>query len=291
MSLIAPDVEALSRLLSRWEWGEYISEMFVIVACAGEWIADLKATWLTLEQKSHLQRRSTILLIASLSLSLGCLIRTNELSGNVIGSLGDKAANADREARRAVFDSLHADSESSDALLQASQASARAGKAQSDVSATEREAKELDKDLDAVRWVVSARRIQDEDGLEQDLRQFKGIPIVFDSYVGDEEAYWLCAQLANIAHKAGVESKDECAMKLLSKDLPITDLHISAPTTEEALRLSMLLKKPGRVPGIFVGINQAPEITVTVGVKPSVPMWPKTTPRASKATHETTGKP
>lgn len=47
MILTAPDVDSLSRSLSHWEWGEYISEAFVIIACAGELIADLEISWLT----------------------------------------------------------------------------------------------------------------------------------------------------------------------------------------------------------------------------------------------------
>jgi len=105
MILTASDIESLSRLLSRWEWGEYISEAFVIIACAGELVADLEVSWLTEERKRRLQRRSTILLVAALSVSLICLFRTNELSGSVIGSLGDKAEEADRKAREAITDS------------------------------------------------------------------------------------------------------------------------------------------------------------------------------------------
>lgn len=124
-------------------------------------------------------------------------------------------------------------------------------------------------------YFLSARRVQDESGLENDLRkEFSGEHITFDSYVGDEEAYWLCSQLVEIARKAGVDSKDECAAKQLSKRLPITDLHIDAPTIDEGQRLAMVLKKTKRVPGYFVGLNVAPEVTVTVGVKPSIPLFP-----------------
>lgn len=102
MILTAFDIDSLSRSLSRWEWGEYISEAFVIIACAGELVADLEVSWLTEERKKHLQRRSTILLVAALSVSLICLVRTNELSGSVIGSLGDKAGAAETKAQSAL---------------------------------------------------------------------------------------------------------------------------------------------------------------------------------------------
>jgi hypothetical protein len=41
MIFTATDVSSLSQSLYRWEWAEYISEAFVILACAGELVADL----------------------------------------------------------------------------------------------------------------------------------------------------------------------------------------------------------------------------------------------------------
>ena len=83
MILTASDVSSLAG----WERAEYISEAFVIVACAGELVADLGRKCLTRAHRDRVERLSTILLVAALSASLICLVRTNELSGNVIGSL------------------------------------------------------------------------------------------------------------------------------------------------------------------------------------------------------------
>ena len=85
MIFVASDVSSLTG----WEWGEYIAEGFVIVACAGELVADLERKRLTSAHRDRVERLSTILLVAALSASLICLVRTNELSGNVIGSLGN----------------------------------------------------------------------------------------------------------------------------------------------------------------------------------------------------------
>jgi hypothetical protein len=204
--------------------------------------------------------------------------RNDALSGQMIISLDAQAHEAALNASRALADS-------GSALDAAARAKNEADAARLKAAAVSKKAGQIDASLAAVRWVVSARRVQDEAGLETDLRrEFKGTYIVFDSYVGDEESYWLCAQLASIARKAGVDSRDECAAKPLSKQLPITDLHISAPSIVEAERLSMILKKPGRVPGIFVGLNQASHVTVTVGVKPSVPLLRQATAARGKAT-------
>jgi hypothetical protein len=130
MILTAFDVESLSRSLSHWELGEYISEALVIIACAGELVADLEASWLTEERKKHIQRRSTILLVAALAASLVCLVRTNELSGNVIGSLGDKAKTAGIKAQSAIDKSSLAENKAGDAIASAEGATGASSRAQ-----------------------------------------------------------------------------------------------------------------------------------------------------------------
>lgn len=107
MMFTASDVSSLVG----WERGEYISEAFVIVACTGELVADLGRKCLTRAHRDRVGRLSTILLVAALSASLICLVRTNELSGNVIGSLGDKAEGAEKKANAALTDSRSAQQE------------------------------------------------------------------------------------------------------------------------------------------------------------------------------------
>src|ERR1700676_5634941 len=118
MILTASDAASLSKSVSRWEIGEYICAGLVTIACAGEYGADFK-NWFTSgikERKDRLAKRSTLLLIVALSLELICLVRTNQLSGNVIGSLGDRAEEADKKARLAITDSSTALSQAKDAL-------------------------------------------------------------------------------------------------------------------------------------------------------------------------------
>jgi hypothetical protein len=165
MILTASDIESLSRSLSRWEWGEYISEAFVIIACAGELIADLEVSWLTEERKKRLQRPSTILLVAALSVSLICLFRTNELSGSVIGSLGDKAEEADRKAKEAITDSSTALSQAKDALTKAGKAEDSLGKAEDEAN------KAQTASSNALTLARGAR--QEADSFEKDIRSAK----------------------------------------------------------------------------------------------------------------------
>jgi hypothetical protein len=136
MTLTSPDVASLSESLSRWEIREYICAAFVAVACAGEYIAEFK-TWFTdgvKERKERLAKRSTLLLIVSLSLELICLVRTNTLSGMLIGSLSEKVEEADRKAKTALGNSQSAIYESGEAMSSAHDASMVADKAQDKAS-------------------------------------------------------------------------------------------------------------------------------------------------------------
>src|SRR6266480_6874845 len=110
MSLNAPDVTSLSKALSCWEYAEYIFATLVAVACAGEYVSEF-TNWFTggiKERKDRLAKRSTLLLIVALSLELICLVRTNILSGMLIGSLSEKAEEADRKAKTALGNSATA---------------------------------------------------------------------------------------------------------------------------------------------------------------------------------------
>src|ERR1019366_7530612 len=111
MILTVSDVSSLSTMLNHWEWAEYIAEAFVVLGCLGELVADLGERWLGERRGKRLERWSTIVLILALVVSLTALVRTNELSGFVIGSLGDKANQADAKAQTALGDSANASAE------------------------------------------------------------------------------------------------------------------------------------------------------------------------------------
>jgi hypothetical protein len=140
-------------------------------------LADSELSWLTEERKKRLQRRSTILLVAALSVSLICLFRTNELSGSVIGSLGDKAEEADRKAREAITDS-------STALSQATDALTKAGKAADSLGKAEREAnKAQTASSNALTLARGAR--QDSDSFEKDIVSAKTLATEAESHLAD----------------------------------------------------------------------------------------------------------
>jgi hypothetical protein len=181
MILTASDVSSLSQSLHRWEIAEYIFEGLVIIACAGELVADLGRKCL---KKAHrIQRLSTILLVAALSMELICLVKTNDLSGRVIGSLSDKAEKADAEAQSAIDKSSLAEgksnaaiADSSTALSQAKDALTKAGKAQDSLGKAEDEAnKAQTASSNALNLARGAR--QEADSFEKDIAAAKeGLP-------------------------------------------------------------------------------------------------------------------
>jgi len=124
MIFSAEDVAALSKSLSCWEYAEYVCAFLVAVACAGEYIADFsdRFTGGIEERKRRLAKRSTLLLIAALALELICLVKTNSLSGLLIGSLSDKAEKAEKNAEQAIADSAIAEKQSAQATIDAGKA-------------------------------------------------------------------------------------------------------------------------------------------------------------------------
>ena len=103
------------------------------LACFGEYAADF-TDWLTSgdeAKKKRLAQRSTLLLIASLALELICLVRTNQLSGELFGLLSDKAGAA---AQRSTEAGIKSDT----AITKADAASTNADAAASKADAADR---------------------------------------------------------------------------------------------------------------------------------------------------------
>ncbi len=149
----------VASLLHRWEVAEYVSEGFVIVGCAGELVADF-FTRLPEKARKHIGSWSTIVLILALSVGLKCLIKTNELSGSVIGSLGDKAEEAGRKANTATTNSETALTKSGQALDEANGAEKTAGKAQNVAGTAASKAENLDRQLGATKTDLNTAKSQ-----------------------------------------------------------------------------------------------------------------------------------
>jgi hypothetical protein len=217
MMFVASDVSSLAGSLSRWEWGEYISEAFVIIACAGELVADLGRKCLTRANRDRIERLSTILLVVALSASLICLVRTNELSGNVIGSLGKKADLADTKAKTAIADSSTALSQAKDALGEAEKAAGSLGKAEDEASTAQtaasnalalargarQEADSFEKDIAAAKEAAAKAeaKLADRTLTDEQVRSIGGKLKVFGGQTYTVTAYWDSKESLGIANR------------------------------------------------------------------------------------------
>lgn len=214
--------------------------------------------------------------------------RNDDLSEQVIVSLDAKARDAASNASTALSNSKEAEAKSSNAAD-------KAGKAQIKVDAVAKRAEEIDTDLTAVDWIISARRIQDVDGLTSDLkREFRGRHMILTSYAGlsSDESFWLCSQLVEIAKNAEVDGENECANEPI-RGVPVTDLSIRGPNHAELEKLSTILAKPRGIIGYFVGMSERPVLTILVGARGSIPTWPpkRLGVPASKNNKNKNGKP
>ncbi len=164
MAFTFSDISSVVPSLHGWEIGEYVSEGLVIIACAGELIADLGEKWLGERRKKHVERWSTLLLVLALAASLKCIMRTNELSGTVIGSLGDMAEQADTKAKTAISDSSTALSQAKDALGKAGKAEEKASAADATALSARHKAAKLDEQLSATK-----QKLNDVEGKRAEL--------------------------------------------------------------------------------------------------------------------------
>jgi len=237
MILTPPEVASLSESLSFWENGEYISEALVALACIGEYVASF-TTWFTKGDKDRqhrLEKRSTLLLISALSLEILCLVRTNELSGRVIGSLGEQAEKANEKAvlaidssDTAVTKSGQAVSASGDALLKSGKAEGAASNALTLARGARQEADSFEKDIvlakkqaadaeshlaEALRRVAEAtaeldrlkspRSLTGVPELISTLTAFKDTEYTFSSVCADEECLRLLKSVNDVLQRAG----------------------------------------------------------------------------------------
>jgi hypothetical protein len=139
----ASDVSSLAQSLTHWERAEYAACALVAIACAGEYIASF-TDWFTAgdeSRKKRLEKRSTLLLIVSLAVELFCLVQTNSISGQLIGSLSDKATNADRKAQSALNKSVDAETKADEAEAKSGEALRRAQAAEDSLAKAEGDAR------------------------------------------------------------------------------------------------------------------------------------------------------
>jgi hypothetical protein len=203
MIFTASDVSSLSQSLHRWEIAEYIFEGLVIIACAGELVADLGRKCLTRVRRNRVERLSTILLVAALSMELICLVKTNELSGRLIGSLSDKATEADAKATSAIEKSTRAETKADVAEQKADEVAKEDDALTARMGSASRQLGKFEQDMlvQGPRWRLLERG---EDVFIKALKPFAGQRVtVVTCGNGDPEREGLEQLLLNVFPKAG----------------------------------------------------------------------------------------
>jgi hypothetical protein len=266
---------SVSTSLTRWEWTEYIAEAFVVLGCLGELVAEVGEKWLGERRSRRLERWSTVVLILALMVSLKALVRTNELSGFVIGSLGDKADRADAKAQTALTDSATASGEAAQSKSTAEGAKTEADSAdkeldtvQSQVAAVSKKAQTLDWTMAQVQF-LSSRYLLDPAGLKTELSAFRGMPIIFRSYLNEGDGYFLCKSIVSVAKEAGILPTDQCGMGLASVPF-VSGISVAGPNDDTMLALSKALGRQtpfGSSAGPFGNAPHSPNWIVFVGMK------------------------
>lgn len=270
------DVASLARELWRWEHAEYVFAGCVAAACAGEYVADFnKRPWVE-KRKESIAKSSTWALIIALVLELICVVKTNQLSGRVIGDLRDRAEGADTLAQKAIQDSGAAIKESGQAITNAgaanstafavkgeadtakslaSDAKARALESGTRVRAVERQAESLSRDIaaerESFRRLRTWRSFTNKESMISSLQPFAGVEYQFSAVYGDEESEYLLAEINGVLTKArwtmvkpvlaGNENTVELNLNKVPEHIPVTTLvgirvFIQYPTSFEELR-------------------------------------------------------
>ena len=209
--------------LRHWEWAEYISEGFVILGCAGELFADLGKRCVDRPLLQHIERWSTIVLVIALTVGLKCLVKTNEISGYVIGSLGDEADEADAKAKTAISDSTTALAQAKDALTKAGTAQESLGKAETEAknaqtlaanaftlsSGARKEADSFERDIVLAKEAAAKaeakladRTLSDAQvvSIGDELKRFKGQPYTITAYWDSKESLGLANRIHPALH-------------------------------------------------------------------------------------------
>lgn len=300
----------LSSSLLFWEIAGYVCTFIVIAGCVGEYIAEFTHIPKADDKRHRISKLSLIILTMGIAGELLTAVRSSQISGQVIAELQTSVKNAKKSASDAADAAAQAKTSAdgaktkADAVgVEADQANGAADTARLVASNAKdlagevsKKAEDINAELTMAQRTLGARHVLDESVISSDLEKgFKGERISFKSYFQDWEALLLCRQLVDAASKpaVGVVVDNECGSEPLPPPphFPTEELLITAPTIEQAQRLSMAIAKQGVVI-LFANLGVTPEMTVMVGHLPSQPLFWPTQPKGSiKAPSKRKAKP
>jgi hypothetical protein len=169
MTLTASEVASLTATIDIWEYAEYACTALVALACFGEYVADFTELWKRsgfwkcfgpLEhRKDQVAKFSTLVLIGALAGELLCVVVTNQLSGKLVGALGDRAEEAFSKSGDALKNANAAVLQADSSVRQASTAVGESTKATNAASSALTIAHEARTEADSFeKDIVSAKK-------------------------------------------------------------------------------------------------------------------------------------
>lgn len=203
--------------LAFWEIVEYIAEAVVIIGAAGEGLGEftnLLGAKECSERKDRILRISTIVLIIGLAVELGGLIRTNDLSGQIVARAVLSAGTARGSAGAAVADAGRAKVIASDAETLAHGARKEADSFEKDIVSAKSQAAEAESHLaDALQRAANAaaeldrlkspRTLTNVGRLISTLSEFRGTEYTFSAVYANDESLSLLKIIDNALQLSG----------------------------------------------------------------------------------------
>ena len=246
---------------------------FGVLCEAGEVVQELKRWW-----KARGRKRSLVPVISAVGLllvSIGVIgegiyeaklgiadTGIRQIDENRAQAAGDAALRAQKAAELA-------DAAAKSAQLSADKANLAAGEIQRKVSNVAKEAKTVDWSLAQVQF-LSSRYIVDPTRLKAELSKFKGMAVIFRSYMNDGDGYFLCESLVPIARGAGMLPTDQCGTWPASFPF-VTSIAVWGPDEDKMLALEQPFAHEtpfGATSGPYGNAPHSPNWIVFVGMKP-----------------------
>lgn len=287
MTLTASEVSSLAETLTKWEYAEYVFTGLVTLACFGEFIAEF-TDWFTggvEHRKKKLEKASTLVLVGALALELVCLVKTNSLSGKLIGSLSDQSKQAVDSSTKALGDSGKAVEQSGKAKATASEASALAKGAkkeadsfQQDIASAKKQASEAESHLGEAVSMAKAEEaellklakevepriltVAQQRSITSELRKFSGRTVEVITYGLDGEGAALGTQIISVLATAGVNVRDSRASTVVSGGFDF-GVHVRGPANEQpfVMEIGKVLSEKGSLQ-VWLNTQAAPRAAI-----------------------------
>ena len=194
--------------------------------------------------------------------------RNDALSEQKIRSLDALAEDAESTAKRAKTTADGAKTEADAIGKSAGELDQRLAAAKQNIAAVSKKAQTLEWSLDEVQF-LSSRYILSPERLKAALSKFKGMPVIFRSYVNDGDGYFLCKTIVPVAQDAGIVPTDQCGMWPASFPF-LTGTSITGPDEDRMSELSAVFGKEtpfGATAGPYGKVPHSPNWIVFVGMK------------------------